>query len=230
MEDVVLESGIDPPKVHRIPLGINLTHFPMRTVASHRNARLELGLPPDATVIGSFQKDGEGWGDGDRPKLIKGPDVLLAVLEQLKDDVPNLWVLLSGAARGFVRRGLERLGIPYVYRWVSNYSDIGSLYHASDLVLVTSREEGGPKAVLESMATGVPLVSTRVGQAPDLVQDGVNGRLTGVGDVPALASAARDLLHASPASRTQLQHAARLTAEANSYERQLPLWRSFFTC
>ena len=46
-----------------------------------------------------------------------------------------------------------------------------------DLYLVSSREEGGPKAIVESMASGVPLVTTNVGMANDFVIDQVNGGL-----------------------------------------------------
>ena len=60
-------------------------------------------------------------------------------------------------------------------------------YNALDLYLVSSRAEGGPKAILESMATGVPLVTTKVGMAPDIIAEGHNGLLAEVDDVQALA-------------------------------------------
>ena len=63
------------------------------------------------------------------------------------------------------------------------------LPRARRAALVTSRQEGGPKTVLESLATGIPLVTTRVGQATDLVADGDNGLLADVDDVAALAAA-----------------------------------------
>jgi glycosyltransferase involved in cell wall biosynthesis len=67
-------------------------------------------------------------------------------------------------------------------------------YHALDLYLVTSRNEGGPKSVLESMASGVPLVTTAVGMAPDVVLDGINGRLCSSFDPEAIAAIATELL------------------------------------
>lgn len=228
MEAVVLSSGIDREKVRRIPLGVNLSYFPIQTADARRAARVSLGLPADAVVVGSFQKDGNGWGEGETPKLIKGPDVLLDVLERLRASVPQLHVLLSGAARGFVRRGLERLAVPYVYHWLDDYADIASLYHACDLVLVTSREEGGPKAVLESMASGVPLVSTAVGQAADIIMHGHNGWLAAVEDVKALVIGARTALAMDGDERRAHIAAARATAEANSYDAQRELWRAFF--
>jgi glycosyltransferase involved in cell wall biosynthesis len=59
-----------------------------------------------------------------------------------------------------------------------------------DLYLVTSRTEGGPKAILEAMATGVPIVSTKVGMAPDIIKEGYNGLLAEVEDVAMLSEQA----------------------------------------
>jgi len=222
MRDLVLSSGIDPTKVFRIPIGVDLDLFPEQTPALRMEARRTLGLPQSAYVVGSFQKDGVGWGEGTEPKLIKGPDVLVEVLSLLRERRPELHVLLSGPARGYVRAGLAGLGIPYVHRRLDRYEDIAQLYHALDAYVVPSRQEGGPKSVLESMASGVPIVSTRVGQAAELIDDGVNGRLVEVDDVEALAVAlADDRLPSFVA-------AGRETAAANCYDAQEPLWRSFF--
>ena len=67
------------------------------------------------------------------------------------------------------------------------------LYSALDAYVVPSRQEGGPKSVLEAMASGVPIVSTRVGQATELIRDGENGRLVEVEDAEALAEALRTI-------------------------------------
>src|SRR5439155_13036148 len=107
MEELVLGAGIGPGKVHLIPIGIDLAAFPLRDAASRAAARRALDLPESAFVAGSFQKDGVGWGEGLEPKLIKGPDVLLAALERLRERVPELHVLLTGPARGYVVRRLE---------------------------------------------------------------------------------------------------------------------------
>ena len=95
--------------------------------------------------------------------------------------------------------------------------------HQADVCLVTSRQEGGPKAVLEAMATGVPLVTTRVGQASELVHDGENGLLADVDDVGALAAAVRSV-HDDCALRVRLRAAGRATAEEYAEERLDPLW------
>lgn len=226
MREFVLSSGVDPAKVVLIPIGVDLSIFRTRTPATRAAARGQLGLPPGATVIGSFQKDGVGWGAGEKPKLIKGPDILVEVIAQVRQRVPNLYVLLSGPARGYVRRRLEELRVPYKHVYPREYRDIGTLYHALDVYIVSSREEGGPKAVLEAMASGVPLVTTRVGQAADIVRHGENGWMVDVEDVPALARWTHGAL--TEGQMTPMTIAARRTAEAHSYDAQAPLWRRFF--
>ncbi|MFO7572021.1 MAG: glycosyltransferase [Gaiellaceae bacterium] len=221
MHELVLSAGVPSERVFRIPIGIDLEHFPLGDDGSRSRARSELGIPEAAFLVGSFQKDGVGWEEGLEPKLVKGPDVLVRALERLHDDVPELHVLLTGLARGYVRRELERLAIPYVHVRPATRSELARAYHALDVYLVTSRQEGGPKAVLEALATGAPLVSTRVGQAQDLVEAGVNGWLVDVEDADALAAGALALRDRAPG---EVRAAGRATAEAHANELLDPLW------
>ena len=223
MHELVLAAGVDPVKVHRIPIGVDLENFPLVDDAHRAQARAKLGIPGSAFVVGSFVKDGVGLGDGDQPKLVKGPDTLVAVLARLHETIPELVVLLTGPARGYVRRELERGGVPVRHTLLGTRAELGRVYHALDVSLVASRQEGGPKAVLESLATGIPLVTTRVGQAPELLVDGQNGLLTDVDDVDALAAAVLRL-HADAELAERLRTAGRLTAEANADERLDGRW------
>jgi glycosyltransferase involved in cell wall biosynthesis len=227
MRDLTLETGIDPSKVFLIPIGINVDFFPFRRAEQKRILRSELDIPQSAFVIGSFQKDGVGWDEGLEPKLIKGPDVFLATLKLLKKDIPELFVLLSGPSRGYVKRGLEEQGIPYKHIYLKYYPDISKLFQAADVYLVASRQEGGPKAILESMSSGVPLVTTRVGQAMDLVKHGENAWMAEVEDVEGLANGVLQIYGMAQDGMQTMLRNGRATAEANSYESQIPLWANF---
>jgi glycosyltransferase involved in cell wall biosynthesis len=227
MRDVVLSTGIDPAKVFLIRIGVNLEHFAFGNEAMRRSARKTLGLPESAFVLGTFLKDGEGWAEGDKPKYIKGPDVLLATIARLRLEVPELHVLLSGPARAYVKKGLQALGVPFKHVMVRHHQKIVQLYHASNVCLVTSRQEGGPKSVLEAMAAGTPIVSTRVGQASELIDHSLNGWLANVEEVEALAAHVITVRDAS--GRLDLvRREGRRTAEANSYVAQRPQWKDFF--
>lgn len=192
-KEKLIKYGLNKEKIVVVPLGIDLSVFHPETPARKREIRKRLNLPDDRVIIGSFQKDGTGWGDGLEPKLVKGPDIFLQVIKKLAKQYP-IFVLLTGPARGYVKRGLEKLGVPYLHRYLDDYSQIVDYYNALDLYLVTSREEGGPKAILESMACGVPLVTTKVGMAPDIIHDKRNAMLVDMGDVGGFLKASINVL------------------------------------
>jgi glycosyltransferase involved in cell wall biosynthesis len=225
MEELVLGAGVPAGKVFRIPIGVDTDRFLLRTADERSAARRTLGLPETAFVAGSLVKDGVGWGDGLEPKLIKGPDVLLEALERLREQVSELVVLLTGPARGYVAAGLERLGVTHRHVLLPGLDGVAAAYRALDVTLVASRDEGGPKAVLESMASGVPVVTTRVGQAADLVRHGENGFLVDVEDAAGVASSAAVVASMDAVALTSLVEAGRKTAESCSYDALRPRWR-----
>jgi glycosyltransferase involved in cell wall biosynthesis len=227
MLPVALEAGVGAEKIFRIPIGFDPALFPPRTEQARLEARRRLGLPESAVIVGSFQKDGDGWGEGDQPKWVKGPDVLVRTLSLLRKKFPELMVLLSGPSRGYVKKALQAEGIPFRHHFLKDYRQIGELYRAIDLYIVSSREEGGPKAVLESMASGVPLVTTRVGQAIDLVRTRENAVMVPVDDAEALAFAAESVLQDSTL-RERVIREGLATAAGETYEAQIPRWREYF--
>jgi glycosyltransferase involved in cell wall biosynthesis len=180
-KEELIKLGIPIPKIVVIPLGVDLSLFhPL--LERKEKIRSKLKLPQDRVIIGSFQKDGVGWEDGYEPKLIKGPDIFCQVVEILSKKY-EIFVLLTGPARGYVKRRLEKIKIPYFHHYLDSPDEIASFYNTLDLYLVTSRVEGGPKAILESLASGIPLVTTKVGMAPDVIMDGENGFIVEVDDV-----------------------------------------------
>ena len=228
MRDLILTTGIDDSKVHLIPIGINIDLFPQRNEDMKREARNKLELPDDAVVIGSFQKDGDGWGEGNIPKMIKGPDVFIKAVKNLAETIPNIYVLLSGPSRGYIKKELKRYNIPFKHVFLKHYPDIKNLYYALDVYLVTSRVEGGPKAILESMACGVPLITTRVGQAIDLVKHKENAWMVDVEDVRGIVHWTQYVLENNEKLQGVLKNGLR-TAFDNSYSSQIPLWQQFYT-
>ena len=223
MHELVVGAGVEPEHVFRIPIGVDIARFPLGDARARAEAREAFSIPTSAFVAGSFVKDGVGMGAGFEPKLVKGPDILVATLERLRASIPELFVLLTGLARGYVRRELERLGIPYRHVLLASRDELADAYHALDVYLVASRQEGGPKALLESMATGVPLVATGVGQTPELARDGENALLADVDDVDALAGAVTRV-HGDGALRERLRAAGRPIAEAHADERLDHRW------
>jgi glycosyltransferase involved in cell wall biosynthesis len=197
MEQRLLSWGVPRERLVSIPLGVDLDRFGPATAEERSERRKELGIPEDAFCIGSFHKDGQGMAEGEKPKLIKGPDVLVQTLAQLNKRHANIFVLLSAPARGYVKKGLDAAGVQYRHVVEEDYHRIPRLYDAIDLYLLTSREEGGPKGVLEALASGVPFVGTKVGLVPDVVRSGIEGLLTEIEDVPALVDGVGQLIELS---------------------------------
>lgn len=107
---------------------------------------------------------------------VKGPTVLKRAAEQL----PDVDVMFVGA-------GAEKVG-------ARPHDEIPWWMNASDVLCLPSLNEGLPNVALEALACGIPVVASRVGGVPEIVQDGVNGLLVPPGDSHALADALRAAL------------------------------------
>jgi glycosyltransferase involved in cell wall biosynthesis len=190
---VLVEGGLREEKIIIIPLGVDLEDFKILPTEKKAELKKMLGLAADKIIVGSFQKDGNGWGEGLEPKLIKGPDVFCDAVIKLAQKYP-IEVLLTGPARGYVKKRLEAAGVPYLHRILAKQKDLNDYYNCLDLYLIASRVEGGPESLAESWATGVPLVSTRMGMPADFIVNGENGMLAEVDDVDGLVFAAEKIL------------------------------------
>lgn len=191
--ETVLAMGVPREKVVVLPEGVDLGMLrPWGSERERAAIRCRLGIEPGRVVVGSFQKDGEGWGLGTSPKLIKGPDVLVEVLRRLTLR-HRVHAVIPGPARGYVKERLEQAGIPVSAPGFVAREALVGYYHALDVYVSPSRDEGGPAGVLESMACGVPVVATKTGMAKDMVIDGGNGLLAGIDDVDGLVAAVERL-------------------------------------
>lgn len=191
--DILKERGACPDKVIVIPLGVDTSLFTLVGPDKRRLIREKLNIPVGRVCVGSFQKDGVGWEEGLEPKLEKGPDILCDTLEILNEKFP-VHVLLTGPARGYVKKRLHRASIPFTHCYLENYPDIVDYYRALDLYIVSSRAEGGPEALVEAMACGTPLVTSGVGMAPDIIKHGENGFITVNGTAEDLARLAGEVI------------------------------------
>jgi len=122
-----------------------------------------------------------------------------------------------------VRRELEERGISYVHQLLRSREELALAYYALDVYLVTSRQEGGPKATFEATAAGVPLVTTRVGQAQELLADADDALLADVDDVDALAAAVHRVYEDATLVE-RLRSNGRAKAEMFGEERLDVLW------
>jgi glycosyltransferase involved in cell wall biosynthesis len=170
LRGLYIPSTVDPAVfTERIPGGEDRTAL-----------RARFGVPEDAYVISSFMRDSRA-SDLRRPKPQKGAEMLVALLAGLRARGLPVHALLAGPRRHWVRARLREAGVPFTFVGREVATDdvatnilppdaVNLLYHCSDLHLVTSRWEGGPRAVLEAGATRTPIVSTPVGLAGDVLE------------------------------------------------------------
>ena len=152
-----------------------------RPTGTKEELRKKHGLPLDAFLVGSFQRDTEGKGIEQgifNPKLEKGPDKLADYLQTLRDfranaayvgNQRNIHVVLAGWRRQYIMQRLDRATIPYTYFDRPKIEVINELYQCLDQYAVTARQEGGPQALIECGLLGVPTVSTPVGIAEQVL-------------------------------------------------------------
>jgi glycosyltransferase involved in cell wall biosynthesis len=121
----------------------------------------------------------------------KGHAYLLAAIARIRPEIPDLTLLLvgDGEKRASLERQVWDLGLTEAVRFLGTRRDVPRILRSLDLYVQPSLWEGIPLTLLEAMGAGVPAISTRVGRAAEVIQDGENGSLVPPGDVPALALA-----------------------------------------
>ncbi|MEM7409154.1 MAG: glycosyltransferase [Myxococcota bacterium] len=155
---------------------------------------------------------------------VKGHDVLLAALGELGEGVPfDVWLAGDGPERDAIERAARRLPANIRVSLLGHRSDVFGLMRIADLVVLPSRHEGLPLALLEAQALGRPVVASAVGGVPEVVTSGEDGWLVRGGDALALARALsllandpplRERLGREAAARARRQHDIRDTVEA----------------
>jgi glycosyltransferase involved in cell wall biosynthesis len=137
------------------------------------------------------------------------PDVIEAVKLVVRRRPHFKLVLLGdGVERGSIERLVRGSQLDRNVLLAGAQLEAADLLSAFDLTVLASSQESFPNALMESMARGVPVVATRVGGIPELVRDGIDGRLVEVGHPEQLAAAMMEMLD-KPQMRRQMGNAAR---------------------
>ncbi len=162
-----------------IPYSVDIEQFFPVDAATKKEIRSGHNIPEDVFVISNFMRDSFGH-DLQTPKDQKGTELLLEVGRCLYRDGIPVHFLLAGPRRHWIREQLSRARLPFTFVGDEVEGDdlainiqpaevIADLYRASDVHLISSRWEGGPRSVLESAATKTPVLCTPVGIAPDIL-------------------------------------------------------------
>ena len=139
----------------------------------------------------------------------------------------TLLMIGDGPEREDAEKEARDLEVGQDVRFLGRIDSVASLLQASDLFLLPSQTESFGLAALEAMACGCPVVATRAGGIPEVVDDGVSGILEPVGSVEAMGRRAVELLR-NPASHATMRQAA--IAKANQYaaDTVVPMYEALY--
>jgi glycosyltransferase involved in cell wall biosynthesis len=211
IRDKLIEEGYAQAKIVVIRNGITLPKFAKR----QRNSllRQELALPLSAPLVVVFS----------RLNQMKGIQYFLDAAVILAQGFPDVRFLVVGD--GESRKELEeyacRLGLGQRTVFTGFRSDVPELLAEAAVSVLPSLSEGLSNSLLESMASGVPVVATRVGGNPEVIEDGVTGLLVPPRDSAALAAAVARVLEDKDLASRFAQAGIRRVAELFSMERSV---------
>ncbi|HEV2852091.1 MAG TPA: glycosyltransferase [Thermoanaerobaculia bacterium] len=203
------EAGEMPEKVLQVPSGVDLEAF--RPYGKSASILSELGIAPESFIAGFSGRLSEE----------KDPEAFLKIARACRSD-PRLVFLMTGAGplAGQVEQRIEKMALGDSLRFLGQVEHVRGYMATYDALILPSRFDGRPVAVLESLALGVPVIASRVGALPELIQDGVTGFLCEPGDVRAFAERIR-WLAAHPEEHRRMKAAARAFAESALDARQM---------
>jgi glycosyltransferase involved in cell wall biosynthesis len=199
VREYLLRAGVRPRKIHMIRNGIDLRVFECSTPV----VKEELGWTsyPLVGLVGRLSEE-------------KGVDVFVASAVDVLSQLPNtkFVVVGDGPDRAKLDALVGKLGIQGSIHMLGRRDDMPAVYASLDLLVSSSRREGLPMAILEGMASRLPVVATAVGGVPTIILDGKTGVLVPTAEPALIAAAIIELLR-SVAERERLGGAARHLVE-----------------
>jgi L-malate glycosyltransferase len=197
----LVAEGFPAAKVSVIYNGIDVGARPDQ--AMRARVRRELGVADDSVVVGTIA----------RLDPVKDLGTLIAAIDSAtaRSRKMTLLVIGEGSERAELERAARASAVPAAIRFLGHREDARDLLAACDLYANSSISEGISLTILEAMAAELPIVATRVGGTPEIVDDSC-GRLVPSRNPGALAAILAQL-SADPALRGRLGHAARARVE-----------------
>lgn len=178
--------GLAEDKVSMIPNGIGLDPFGEEREIIRAAVREDIGFHEGDTVIGIVAQL--------RPA--KRHDLLIQVFAELAKEYPalKLWIVGGGERENALREQARTLSVRDRVIFSGYRTDARRLLRGMDIFVLPSDVEGIPVSVMEAMEASLPVVVSRIGGIPTLVEDGTSGLLFEAGNPVALAVCIRKLL------------------------------------
>ena len=153
---------------------------------------------------------------------------VIRIFSRIRRAMPaTLLMIGDGPERGEAEREAETLEVSPHVRFLGRLDRVVELMQATDLFLLPSQSESFGLAALEAMSCGAPVVASRAGGLPEVIEDGVNGILEPVGSVEAMGRRAVELLR-DPARHQAMSAAAVRKAKEFSADRVVPMYEALY--
>lgn len=213
-EDLRENFGVDPARLHTI-------YNPAFRATFVASAQAPVEHPWFA------QKDRPVVIAAGRLHHVKGFDVLLKAFAQLRERVDaRLIILGEGKERANLEVQVRELRLEDSVQLPGRMGSLAPWMSRADLFVLSSRREGLPAVLIEALAMGMNIVSTRCPSGPDeVLEEGRWGRLVPVGDAEALSAAMTEALAHPPADRAALRARAASFSLERALEQYLHLWQ-----
>lgn len=210
----MVAGGVPSELVKVVHNGIDTDAWsPSRTLPALKK---ELGIPSGVPLVGYVgrimpEKDLDTWLRAAAIAARQYPSARFVLVGEGKDDLVEVQL----------RRLAQALGIAERVNFLGYRSDLLSIYASFELFVLTSRREGLPNSILEAMAMGLPVVTTDVAGAKELVRDGWSGFVLPQGDVPGIARGIITLLGRRELSQKMGARGRKLVEDEFSFDRRL---------
>jgi len=153
----------------------------------------------------------------------------MAIFDRIRQEVPARLLLVGdGPELPLAYRKARELGITPLVHGVGEQEEVVPLLSIADVFLLPSAQESFGLAALEAMACEVPVVASRVGGLPEVIEDGVSGFLHPPDAVDEMARSAIALLTDAPLHERVSQAACRRVREQFSVERVVPMYEACY--
>ncbi|HEV8613049.1 MAG TPA: N-acetyl-alpha-D-glucosaminyl L-malate synthase BshA [Gemmatimonadales bacterium] len=212
-EETIRTFGCTQCRISVIPNFVNLEEY--RPVATKQRDGL---CPADHKLITHISNFRE----------VKRVKDVVRIFARIRRAMPAILLMIGdGPERDDAEREARELGVEVDVRFLGRIDTVAPLLQQSDLFLLPTQSESFGLAALEAMACGVPVVGSRAGGLPELIQDGVNGILEPAGSVEAMGRRAIELLR-EPARQQAMATSAAERARAYDADRIVPLYENLY--